>query len=120
MINEFYGEHLNLMVFFKSADTYVVTLGDVEEYAVDKEEEGLNVQELAPTEAQVEEEFSEALIVDAPPIQFFGLVLPTLLSLVTALLQARLLLCVHETLVLFVKFLAAFFLRVIFIFNNLL
>ena len=58
MVDELDREHLNLTVLLESAHTNVVSLGDVEKDAVDEEEEGLDVQELAPAEAEIEEEFS--------------------------------------------------------------
>ena len=38
---------------------------DVQEDTVDEEQEGLNVQMLAPTEAEVEEKLAQTLVIDA-------------------------------------------------------
>lgn len=84
----------------------MIALGDVEEDAVDEEQEGLDVQELAPTEAQIEEELSEAFVVDTTAVELVSLGSLFGLTLVAALLQARLLIIIHESLIFFVELLA--------------
>lgn len=94
------------MVLLKSAHADMVSLRDVKENAVDEEQEGLDIQELAPAQAQVEEELCEALVVNTAPVQLLSLVLTTYLSRIPTLLKARLLLSIHETLVFLVELLA--------------
>lgn len=56
MIDELDAEHLDLMVLFKAAHIDMIALCDIQKDAIDKEEESLNVQELAPAETQIKEE----------------------------------------------------------------
>ena len=51
----------------------MVALRDVQKDTINEEEEGFDVEELAPTEAEVEKELSEALVVDAFSVHLFSL-----------------------------------------------
>lgn len=107
MVDELDRKHLNLMVFFESTNVDMVSLGDIEENTVDKEEEGLNVEELTPGETQVEKELREALIVDSLFVQLFLLAPTTHFFDLFAPLHALLLHRVHVTLIFLVKLFAA-------------
>ena len=64
----------------------MVALRDVQKDAINEEEEGLDVEELAPAEAEVEKELSETLIVDAFSVHLFSLLDPTRLTCYPSLL----------------------------------
>ena len=64
----------------------MVTLRDVQKDAINEEEEGFNVEKLAPAEAEVEKELSETLIVDAFSVHLFSLLDPTRLTCYPSLL----------------------------------
>ena len=64
----------------------MVTLRDVQKDAINEEEEGFDVEELAPAEAEVEKELSEALVVDAFSVHLLSLHDPTRLTCYPSLL----------------------------------
>lgn len=113
-------QDFDLVVVLEAADADVVAFGDVEEDTVDEEQEGLDVKELAPTETQIEEELGEALIVDTTAIEFVSFGSLFRLALVAALLQARFLIIVHESLIFFVKLLTRLLSRLFFVLSALL
>lgn len=44
------------------------SLRDVQKDSVDEKEEGLNIEELAPREAQIKEELRQSFIVNSKPV----------------------------------------------------
>lgn len=64
MIDELDGEYFDLMIFFKSTHIDVVTLSYIQKDTVDKEQERFNIQELTPTQTEIEEKLCETLIVN--------------------------------------------------------
>ena len=81
----------------------MVTLSGIKEDSVDEKQECLNVQILAPRQAQIEEELSETLIVNPQPIHLLLLLDLVVLSALPPGIQPLLLLIVHELLVLLIK-----------------
>lgn len=74
---------------------------DVEENSVYEEQEGLDVQELAPGKAKIKKELRQSLIVDTQTVQFSSAINSSL-SLVRPLLSQLLFLFdIHKTLFLF-------------------
>ena len=49
----------------------MLPLGDVQEHTVNEKEESLNVEELAPGQAQIEEKFSQSFIINASFVLLF-------------------------------------------------
>ena len=106
MVDKLDAEHLDLVVLLETTHVDVVTLRDVQEDTIDEEEEGLDIQELAPAETEVKEELSQALVVDALAVQLLSLALFAEGFELAALLQPGLLLSVHESLILLIELLA--------------
>ena len=77
----------------------MLTLGDVQKDAVDKEEERFDVEVLTPGETQVEEELSEAFVVNALPVPCLCLQLLFLRPFCPSFVQPCLLLVIHELLI---------------------
>ena len=49
----------------------MLPLSDVQEHTVNKKEESLNIEELAPGQAQIEEKFCQSLVINASFILLF-------------------------------------------------
>ena len=81
MVDEFYRENLDLVDLFEGLHIYMLSLRNVEEDTIDKEEECFHVEELAPREAEVKEELSQAFVVNSTCIEA---VLPILLLLLAS------------------------------------
>ena len=120
VVDKLNRKDFDLVVVLEAADADVVALCDVEKDTVDEEQEGLDVKELAPTETQIEEELGEALIVDTTAVKFVSLGSLFRLALVAALLQARFLIIVHESLILLIKLLTRLLSRLFLILSALL
>ena len=108
MVNELDRKNLNLAVLFKPAHIDVVTFRDVQKDTINEEQKGLNVQELAPTKAQIEEKLSQTLIIYAFTVKLISFVLFLYLLSHSTFLKSSLFLVVHKTLIFFIKFLATF------------
>lgn len=63
-VEELDAEHLYLAQWLEGAHVDVRALSDVQEDAVQEEQEGLDVQVLTPRQAQIEEELREPFVVD--------------------------------------------------------
>ena len=100
------------MVLLEATHIDMVALCDVQEDTVDEEEERFNVEELAPAEAQVEEELGETLVVDAFAIKLVSFPLPPQSLHLSPLFKPRLLFRVHEPLIFFIELLAGLIIRV--------
>lgn len=84
VVDEFNRKDLDLVILFESTNVDVVSLCDVKEDTIDEEEEGLDVEELAPREAKVKEEFCESLVVNPFPVELFLFLAVTHLFLLLA------------------------------------
>lgn len=123
MVDELDGEDFDLVDLLEPTHVDVVALRDIEEDAVDEKEEGLDVEELAPREAQVEEELCQALIVNSSAVKGISLAfLPHLFHFLAAV-HPLFLLRIHETLVFLIELFTALTLflrfRVILLFVDL-
>ena len=105
VVNEFDGEHLDLVVLFEAADVDVIALRDVQEDAVDEEQERFYVQELAPTETEVKEELGQSLVIDAFSVELLHFALLAEGFQLASLLKSSFLFSVHEPLIFFIKLL---------------
>ena len=101
------------MILLKATHIDMVALRDVQEDTINEEQESFDVEELAPTEAQIEEELCQSLVVDTLAIELVNLSLLSHRFHLSAFLKAGLLFGVHESLIFLVKLLTAFFSRVV-------
>ena len=58
VVDELDWEYLNFIILFETTHIDVVTLCNIQKDTIDEEEEGLNIEELTPTQAQIKEELS--------------------------------------------------------------
>jgi len=65
VVEKLNAQNFDLLNRLEDTYVHVMSLGDVQEDTVDEEEERLDVQKLAPREAEIKEELSQTFIVDA-------------------------------------------------------
>ena len=70
MVKEFNGQHINRVDVLERGNVDVLALCNVQEHTINEEEEGLNVQMLAPAQAQIKKELREPLVINAS-LRFF-------------------------------------------------
>ena len=64
LIEEFNWQDFNLIEIFESWNVHMRSIGDVQKYTIQEENIGLNVQMLAPRQAQIEEKLGESFVFD--------------------------------------------------------
>jgi hypothetical protein len=108
MVDKLDREHLNFTVLFETTHIDVISLRNVQENTVNEKQERFNVQELTPTEAQIEEKLRQALIVNASFIQLLCFTLLFVFFDLPTFLKSCLFILIHKTLILLIKFFTTF------------